>query len=166
MSISRLLAILGLVPSHPYSLYVVPGILLMWLIFWPLAALKSIRIFYRSSLVASIGEELIFRGAVYGGVAYYTHSPIYAVVVSSLTFGLFHLRNLWWAGWRRSWHISLYTGLSVGPVLAVIRLFYGDIYMGMAFHFVHNFFVMFPPPGMKERMAPTPKDNELKSKSL
>jgi len=75
------------------------------------------------------------------------------------------MRNLWWAGWRRSWRTTTYTGLTAGPTLGVIRWLSGDIYLGILIHFLHNLCVLLPPPGLGHRMAPTPTDAELLAKS-
>ena len=94
------------------------------------------------------------------------HNEIIALIFSSLLFGAAHMGNIWWAGWRRSWKTSVYAGLSAGPILGVIRLLYGDIYLGILLHFLHNLYIMLPPPGFKHRVAGTPKDDELREKSL
>ena len=137
----------------------------MWLLFFPLAYFRGASIFYTSSFRAALSEELVYRGFVYGAAAYLLHSQLYALALSSVVFGLAHMRNLWWAGWRRSWHTSTYAGFKAGPVLGAIRWLNGDIYLGMLLHFIHNLIVILPPPGLKHRMAPTPTNAELRAKS-
>ena len=86
-----------------------------------------------------------------------TNSPLAAIVISSLLFGLFHLRNLWWADRRHVALNCLYTGLIVGPIFALVRFWSGDIYLGVLVHFLHNFINM--------RLAHnTPTDEFLASK--
>ena len=155
----------GLYPAHPLSLYYPLGVLVLWLLFLPFAHLRRIAIFYNSSLKAAFGEELIYRGVVYGGLMYVWHNQLYALVISSLLFGVAHMSNLWWAGWRRSWDTTVQAGFRAGPIFGLVRLLSGDIYLGIAVHFLHNLFVMFPLPGFGHRVARTPTDEELRSKA-
>jgi len=165
MNLGILFRDLGLYPTHPLSLYYPLGVLGLWLLFLPFAYLRRITIFYNSSLKAAFGEEIIYRGIVYGTVMYLLHNELYALVISSLVFGLAHMGNLWWAGWRRAWHTTVHAGFRAGPVFGLVRWLSGDIYLGIAVHFLHNLFVMFPPPGFSHRMARTPTNEELRSKS-
>lgn len=159
------LTILGLHPSHHFSWYFPLAVLLIWLLFLPLAYFRHITIFYNASLKAAFGEEFVFRGVIYGAVAYFFHSPLLALIISSLLFGLVHMRNIWWAGWRRSWSTSVYAGFTGGPLFGFIRLFSGDIYLGILVHFLHNLWVMFPLPGFNQNVARTPTNDELRSRS-
>jgi len=116
------------------------------------------------SLKAAFGEEFIFRGVVYGVLLLIWHNQLYALIASSLLFGIVHMRNLWWAGWQRSWNMTIYAGFTGGPIFGVIRLLSGDIYLGILVHFVHNFLIMFPPPGLGKYMAHVPRDEELRAR--
>jgi len=165
MTLTSLLTLLGLSPAHSFSLYFPLGVLALWLVFLPFAYLHKIRIFYSSSLRAVFGEELVFRSVMYGAVMYVWNNPLYAIVISSLLFGIVHMRNLWWAGWRRSWDTSVYAGFWAGPILGIVRFLSGDIYLGIALHFLHNLYVMLPPPGFSHRVARTPRDDELREKA-
>ena len=160
-----LLQIFGFYPAHSFSLYFPLAVVVLHLLFLPFAYLKRIRIFYNSSLRAVFTEEVVFRGLIYGGVFYFWHSVLLALVVSSLVFGAAHMQNLWWAGWRQSFAITRYAAFTGGPLFGVIRWLSGDIYLGILVHFLHNLYVMFPPPGFGHRVARTPKDGELRGKS-
>jgi membrane protease YdiL (CAAX protease family) len=164
-TLTAILSQAGFYPVHPFSLYYPMAVLAIWILLLPLAYLKRIRIFYNASLRAAFIEELIYRGIVYGFVMYMWHSQIIALVVSSLLFGIAHMRNLWWAGWRRSWRTSVYTGFTAGPIFGLIRIVSGDIYLGILIHFLHNLFVMFPLPGSGHMVATVPTDAELKEKA-
>jgi membrane protease YdiL (CAAX protease family) len=157
-----LLGRVGLLPAHPISLLFPLATLAFWLLCLPIAYLRRVSIFYNASLRAAFVEEVVFRGLAYGLADVVTGSRIWALVVSSLLFGIFHMRNLWWAGWRRSWKMTKYAGFTGGPVLGLIRIFWGDIYLGIFLHFVHNFFVTLPLPGMGRYVAETPKDAEMR----
>jgi membrane protease YdiL (CAAX protease family) len=156
-----LLVASGFQPAHQYSLLFPLAALGIWLLFLPVAYLRRIKTFYNASVKAAIFEEVLFRGLVYGGVLFYTHNAVYAVIFSSLTFGLFHMRNLWWASWRRSWSMTVYAGLTAGPIFALIRFLTGDIYLGILVHFLHNFVVIMTPGLLGKGTARTPTDDEL-----
>ena len=118
--------------------------------------------FYRASLRAAFLEELLFRGIVFGALRLLGQGQLKALIISSLLFGIFHLRNLWWAGWRRSWRTTRYAGLIAGPIFGIVRILSGDIYLGILVHFLHNLAVLLPLPGTGRFMAPTPTDQEMK----
>jgi membrane protease YdiL (CAAX protease family) len=165
MNLLRLVEQFGLLPHHYYSLYssYLPlGDLALWLLFLPIALLKRIGRFYNASLRAAFFEELVFRGFVYGGIRLIGGTIFQAFIGSSLLFGVFHMRNLWWAGWRRSWHMTRYAGFLAGPLFCLLRILSGDIYIGILIHFLHNLMVILPPPGMGRFMAKTPTDRELR----
>lgn len=157
----ELIADLGLLPQHAYSLYFPLAALAMWILFLPIAYLRKIKLFYNGSVRAAFLEEIVFRGLVYGITLYVTKNALWAVVVSSVTFGLLHLRNLWWASWRRSWRQTFYAGLTAGPVFGLIRFLTGDIYLGILVHFLHNFVVIMT-PRLLGGAARTPTDEEIR----
>ena len=157
----KILAVFGLFPAHSFSLLLPVAAIGVWLLFLPFAYLRRIKRFYTATLRASILEEVIFRGFIFGSIRLLGASLIQALIFSSLLFGIFHMRNLWWAGWRRSWRTSVYAGLVGGPLFGIVRILSGDIYLGILMHFMHNLLVIFPLPGTGRFMAPTPKDQEL-----
>ena len=159
-----ILNIIGLVPVNEYSLIYPIIALAIWLLFLIFAYLRGISIFYNSSLKAAFIEELFYRGILYGLLLYFWSNQFYALLGSSLLFGIAHLKNIWWAGWRRSIKTSMYAGFRAGPIFGLIRLISGDIYLGILVHFLHNLLVMFPPPGLERYMARTPTNSELRSK--
>ena len=164
MTFLAAVTIIGLVPAHSLSPYYPIAVFALWLLFFPLAYLKGIRLFYTASLKAAFSEELLYRGILYGLLLHFLHNQLYAITISSLVFGLAHMRNLWWAGWRRSWKTTAYAGFRAGPVFAIIRWLSGDIYLGILIHFLHNLFIILPPPGFSHRVAPTPTDAELRAR--
>lgn len=163
---SDLFVDLGFLPTHQYSLLFPLASLVLWLLCFPIAYFRKVRIFYVASLKAAFFEEGMFRGLIYGGVLYYTKNVIYAVLASSFFFGIFHMRNLWWATWRRSWAMTMYAGLTAGPLLALVRFLTGDIYLGILIHFVHNFIIIMMPRLMGRGTARTPTDDEMRKAHL
>ena len=161
----ELLITFGFIPSDPRILILPLSVFVIWLIFLPIATLKRITIFYNASLRVSFWEEIVFRGFLLGGILLYTNDKVLAVIGSSLIFGVFHMRNMWWAGFRRSANNSIYAGLFAGPIFAIIRILTGSIYAGILVHFLHNLFVMLVPRFIYKNVAPTPTNEELRAKS-
>jgi membrane protease YdiL (CAAX protease family) len=158
---NHLLSILGLLPKNQYSLYLPLIALAIWVVFLPFAYIKRIRIFYDACIKVSFTEEILFRSIIFGACVYLGLSEIMTLIITSLLFGIFHMRNIWWAGWKRSWSMSVYAGVVGGPVFALARIITGDIYLGILLHFVHNFLIVFAPPGIRKYVDKTPTDAEL-----
>ena len=80
-------------------------------------------------ILAPLGEELVFRGVVYGQLRKVLKVP-FAVVLSGLAFGLFH-GNL----------VQAVYATVIGCLLALVYEWYGTIAAPMLFHSVANLFV-------------------------
>lgn len=80
-------------------------------------------------ILAPLGEEIVFRGVVYGQLRKVMKVP-YAVVLSGLAFGLFH-GNL----------VQAVYATVIGILLAIVYEWYGTIVASMIFHGVANLFV-------------------------
>ncbi len=90
-----------------------------------------------STFLSSIYEEIIFRGIVLFGLLHITNS-IYAVITSSLLFGLWHLKNHKWQTRSQTMYQVVYTGLIFGPIMAIISLWTGTIWIAVILHYIHN----------------------------
>ena len=80
-------------------------------------------------ILAPLGEEIVFRGVVYGQLRKVLKAP-YAMVLSGLAFGLFH-GNL----------VQAVYATVIGCLLALVYEWYGTIAAPMLFHSVANLFV-------------------------
>lgn len=80
-------------------------------------------------ILAPLGEEIVFRGVVYGQLRKVLKVP-HAVVLSGLAFGLFH-GNL----------VQAVYATVIGCLLALVYEWYGTIAASMLFHSVANLFV-------------------------
>jgi len=130
--------VFGLIPQSLWHLLaIIPPIVFWWLV-RPWARKRHTVRWLNASLGVSLWEEVLFRGIIYGANLTLTHNTVVAIISSSLLFGLFHLRNLWWADRRRVTVNCLYTGLVAGPIFALVRLWSGDIYLCILVHFLHN----------------------------
>jgi membrane protease YdiL (CAAX protease family) len=75
-------------------------------------------------LFVPITEEILFRGLILGALEI-AYGPARAVVLSSVFFGLWHLKKL-------------YTTLIFGPVTAVLALKTRTIWPGAILHYLNN----------------------------
>lgn len=88
-------------------------------------------------LVNPIYEELVFRGWILGRLAR-GHSRMLAIAVSSLLFGLLHLRNIYWLETPRLLGLMAYSGLFLGPLLALVTLRCRSVWPAVLLHYVNN----------------------------
>ncbi|WP_323751206.1 CPBP family intramembrane glutamic endopeptidase [Marinobacter sp.] len=91
---------------------------------WPVLLLLS--------LLAGVGEELLFRGAIQGGLLQYT-GPWTAVIVASLLFGLVHYVSFT--------YFVIATGL--GLVLGTAYQLSGSLIMVMVWHAVYDVLALY-----------------------
>lgn len=90
-----------------------------------------------SILFAPLYEEVIFRGFVLWGLLSLYSVPI-AILITSLLFGLWHLKNIFWdtrAGLTRQ---ILYATLIIGPLLAILTVWSGSIWLAVIVHYLNN----------------------------
>ncbi len=88
-------------------------------------------------LVAPIYEELIFRGWILGRLVR-RHSNAIAIAVSSLLFGLLHLRNIFWLDTPTLARSMAFTGLVLGPLLGWLTLRCRSVWPAVILHYVNN----------------------------
>ncbi len=79
------------------------------------------------SIMPAVGEELFFRGFIFGGLRSKYKIPI-SIFVSSLIFGLFHMSL-----------VKLIPTALLGACFAYIAYKTGSIYIGMGLHLINNF---------------------------
>ena len=88
-------------------------------------------------LFAPIYEELVFRGWILGTLAR-RRSNLLALVVSSLLFGLLHLRNVYWLEPAELARSMAYTGLVLGPAAGWLTLRTRTVWPAVLLHFAYN----------------------------
>ena len=90
-----------------------------------------------SSFFAPIFEEVIFRAIILVGLIE-IFSTTYAIIISSFLFGLWHLKNIFYFSKNGLiWQI-FYTGFIFGPIMAILTLFTGTIWLSVIVHFCNN----------------------------
>jgi len=79
------------------------------------------------AVMPAVGEEIFFRGFVFGSLRR-NMKPVWAIVISSIIFGAFHLSL-----------VKLLPTALLGALFAYIGLKSGSIFIGMLLHFLNNF---------------------------
>lgn len=90
-----------------------------------------------SSFFAAIYEEVIFRGFIFTWLLN-AYSLFGAIAISSLLFGLWHLKNIFYMPKKALIYQMLYTAFIFGPVAALITFYTGTIWLAVIVHFCNN----------------------------
>lgn len=103
------------------------------------------------TVMPAIGEELYFRGLIFGSLRH-RYSAVWAIVISSIIFGVFHLSLV----------KIIPTGM-LGACFAYVAYTSGSIYIGMFIHFFNNFMSMLSMkyPQQMEKILPILMREEL-----
>lgn len=90
-----------------------------------------------SLLFAPVYEEIIFRGFILGGLMLY-YSATIAIIISSILFGLWHVKNIFFQPAKETvWQI-LYTGIIFGPIASYITIWTGTLWLAVIIHYLNN----------------------------
>jgi len=90
-----------------------------------------------SILFAPIYEEVLFRGFILYGLMN-LYSTTTAIIVSSLLFGIWHFKNIFWVKKTNLIYQMAYTGLILGPVMALVTIWSGTIWPAVILHYINN----------------------------
>jgi membrane protease YdiL (CAAX protease family) len=88
-------------------------------------------------LVAPIYEEVLFRGLLLATFASMYHTAL-AILFTSLLFGIWHLKNLFFLPAREVVRQIVYTGCFVAPLLSVVTITTGTVWVAVILHYIHN----------------------------
>ncbi len=115
---------------------------------------KNKLFFYLGGIYASFMEEILFRGIIFGLSLLIWKNLTTAIIISSLSFGLWHIKNLAWQPKKKITIIQVgYTTLIYGPLFAGLRIITSDIYLAVLVHFLVDATVVFAPKWMKRFMV-------------
>lgn len=92
---------------------------------------------YATVIFAPIYEEIIFRGFIFH-IFLKNFQLFQAIVFSSLLFGLWHLKNIFFLNTYVLAKQIIYTGLIFGPIMALITHKTKNIWPGVILHFLNN----------------------------
>jgi membrane protease YdiL (CAAX protease family) len=82
-------------------------------------------------VLAPVGEETLFRGFLYKGIAASSGGPTVAIIVSSVAFALLHVQYDWY---------GVVGVAAIGLYLGVVRYRSGSLLLTMLLHAVANLF--------------------------
>ncbi len=88
-------------------------------------------------LFAPIYEEVIFRGWIFGELKKH-HSAGRSIVFTSLFFGLWHLKNIFYFELADCLYQMAYAAVFIGLILALVRYKTGTIWPGVILHYLNN----------------------------
>jgi membrane protease YdiL (CAAX protease family) len=91
------------------------------------------------TLFAPIYEEVIFRGILLSGLIY-MYGIVPAIIITSILFGIWHIRSIFFMSVNKTIVQMLYTGLILGPIFALITIYTGSIWLAVILHFLNNLF--------------------------
>jgi len=94
---------------------------------------------YMTLIFAPIYEEIIFRGFILN-LFLIMFSSKKAIIFSSLIFGLWHLKNIFFLDSISLVKQVLYTGLIFGPAMAFISYKTKNIWISSIIHYINNVF--------------------------
>lgn len=93
-----------------------------------------------STFLSSVYEEIIFRGLILIGL-FPLIGSVAAVAISSILFGLWHVKNYKWQTRSQTLYQVFYTGVIFGPIAAIVTLWTGTIWIAVIIHYIHNILV-------------------------
>ncbi len=88
-------------------------------------------------LFVPITEEILFRGFILGALEI-AYGKVWAVVVSSALFGLWHLKNGFWMSDSDLAQEIAYTALVFGPITGLLTLKTRSVWPGVVLHYLNN----------------------------
>lgn len=140
---------LHLVPVNSWSVAAIILSFVVAVIALPIAQKKNRLRFYVGGVQAAFFEEILFRGVLFGLLFALTQNIWITLVMNSLLFGLWHLKNVSWSGAKRAIPQAFYTGLVAGPIFNLLLIATGDIYLSILAHLLHNVVLTFTPKGKR-----------------
>ena len=93
-----------------------------------------------STFFSSIYEEIIFRWLIFYGLMIIL--PIsWSITISSVLFGLWHIKNYKWQTKKQTLYQVIYTGIVFGPIASIVTLWSGTIWIAVIIHYLNNLFI-------------------------
>ena len=136
---------LGIVPINSLSQVFLLATVLFSIMGVFFAVKRNVIAFYTQGVFAAFMEEILFRGIIYSLCLVIWGNVIVAIVVSSVAFGLWHLKNYPINGKRNTIIQVLMTGLVYGPIFGLLRYWTGDIWLAALAHYLNDTFCTFAP---------------------
>lgn len=98
--------------------------------------------YYPSIFFVPIYEEVLFRGIILGALL--NKKNIWsAIIISSILFGIWHLKNIGYVDVEATITQVLYTMCIIGPILGYVTVKTKSIIPAIIVHYIHNVFVAY-----------------------
>lgn len=141
---------LALVPKSLISIILFILTVVLAILFIKPAIKNKVVFLYFGGIFASFMEEILFRGVIFGLAKTYWNNDLTALIISSIAFGIWHLKNYAWHKDKKATIMQFfYTGLVYGPLFTILRVSTGDIYLAVLFHFLTDTYVALAPKNLK-----------------
>lgn len=127
---------LGIKPSNNLSLVFLLTTLVFAVIGVKYAIKKKVLYLYFGGVYASFMEEILYRSILFALTLRLFNNQWISLIITSILFGTWHLKNYYWSGKKGIISQFLYTALIYGPIFSLMRIFTGDIYLAVLFHFI------------------------------
>ncbi len=127
---------LGIVPVSYVSVAIIILTLLLTFAGFARAIKQKNLFFYNAGITAGFMEEILYRSVIFSLALDIWNNQWVALGVSSLLFGLWHLKNYYWVGKKDAIKSMFYTALFYGPVFGLVRIWTGDIYLSILLHYL------------------------------
>lgn len=127
---------LGIIPQNSISLLFLLLTIVLGIAGIKYAIKKRVLYFYLGGVYASFMEEILYRSILFSLTLKLFDNQWLSLIITSILFGTWHLKNYYWSGKKGIISQFFYTALFYGPVFSLMRIFTGDIYLAVLFHFV------------------------------
>jgi len=141
----------GLVPTTWISIALLVTTIVLAAVGYSPARKKGVLFLYIGGVEASFMEEILYRGILFALLSS-KFSIVATVAVTSLLFGVWHLKNWHWSGKGHTIYQFFYTFLFYGPVFALARIMTGDLYLAIFLHFLVDAVVAFTPRSLLDKL--------------
>jgi len=108
--------------------------------------------FYLEGVIASFMEEILFRGILFSLVLVIFQNQWVVVAVTSVLFGVWHLKNFYWSGKRWAIRQFFTTILFYAPLFSLLRIWTGDIYLAILAHFINDSFYILASENVRSKI--------------
>lgn len=127
---------LGLIPQNNISLVFLLLTIIFGVVGIKYAIDKKVLYFYFGGVYASFMEEILYRSILFALTLKLFNNQWISLIITSILFGTWHLKNYYWSGKKGIISQFFYTALIYGPIFSLMRIFTGDIYLAVLFHYI------------------------------
>jgi len=128
---------LALVPKNNWSIIFIIITFILAILGIGKAKKEKVVMSYSAGVMAAFMEEILYRGIIFGLLLATYNNYWFAAIISSIGFGFWHLKNFPWHGNKKiTWIQFFYTMFVYGPIFSILRIWTGDIYLAILYHYI------------------------------